>query len=63
MKASLTNFNNLMNENLYLKNEALKQHKLIINNEDALKLNPLIRNVDFDDFKIKQMLSVQNFLI
>ena len=52
MKATLTNFNNLMNENLYLKNDALK-HKLVINNEDALKLNPLIRNVDFDDFKIK----------
>ena len=47
MKASYNNFNNtnnLMNENLYLKNEELKRHQLLINNEDALKLNPLIRN-------------------
>ena len=29
MKATLTNFNNLMNENLYLKNDALK-HKLVL---------------------------------
>ena len=56
MKASYNHFNNtnnLVNENLYLKNEALKRHQLLINNEDALKLNPLIRNNDLDDFKIK----------
>ena len=56
MKASYNNFNNtnnLMNENLYLKNEELKRHQLLINNEDALKLNPLIRNNNIDDFKIK----------
>ena len=56
MKASYNHFNNtnnLMNENLYLTNEALKKHQLLINNEDALKLKPLIRNNDLDDFKIK----------
>ena len=56
MKASYNHFNNtnnLVNKNLYLKNEALKKHQLLINNEDALKLNPLIRNNDLDDFKIK----------
>ena len=56
MKASYNHFNNtnnLVNENLYLTNEALKKHQLLINNEDALKLKPLIRNNDLDDYKIK----------
>ena len=56
MKASYNHFNNtnnLVNENLYLTNEALKKHQLLINNEDALKLKPLIRNNNIDDFKIQ----------
>ena len=36
-----------------MKNEELKRHQLLINNEDALKLNPLIRNNNIEDFKIK----------
>ena len=57
MVASSTNFNNsnnLVTENLRLQNEALKNHQLIIKNEDATKINPMIRPTsDFDEFKIQ----------
>ncbi len=57
MVASSNNFNNsnnLMVENLRLQNEALKNHQLVIKNEDALKINPMIRSTsDFDEFKIQ----------
>ena len=51
---SFNNSNNLMVENLKLQNEALKNHQLVIKNEDATKINPMIRpDNNFDEFKIQ----------
>ena len=54
VKNNFNNSNNLMVENLRLQNEALKNHQLVIKNEDATKINPMIRpDNNFDEFKIQ----------